>query len=48
MIDDHYCQTGETSLMVACTEGHLDIVTYLVDHGADLEAINDVRTFLTF
>ena len=33
---------GDTALMWASQNGHLDIVAILVDHGADIHAVNEV------
>ena len=31
-----YDYDGRTALGLACSEGHLDIVKYLINHGADV------------
>lgn len=33
---------GETPLHVACGHGHLDVAVLLIEHGADIYAMNDV------
>ena len=34
------CQRGNTALMVAACNGHTDVITYLLDKGANVNAIN--------
>ena len=34
------CQRGNTALMVAACNGHTDVITYLLDNGANVNAIN--------
>ena len=36
------CQDGNTPLMIAAREGHLPVVGYLLERGADMEAKNVV------
>ena len=36
------CQRGNTALMVAACNGHTDVITYLLDNGADVNAVNQV------
>jgi hypothetical protein len=38
----YHCKRGKTSLMVAAEHGQLDIVHYLVDRGASIEAVDVV------
>ncbi len=38
-----YVQNGFTPFHMACQEGHRDIVSLLLKHGADLQAVNKVR-----
>jgi ankyrin repeat protein len=35
-------QDGKTALMGACAGGHLSVVNYLVDRGADIDATDNV------
>ena len=34
----YFLQNGGTALMNACEGGHLDVVRYLIDQGADINA----------
>ena len=34
------CQRGNTALMVAACNGHTDVITYLLEKGANVNAIN--------
>ena len=38
-------QHGNTPLMYGASNGHLEVVEYLLEKGADLEARNTVRKF---
>ena len=40
-------QDGFTPLMHAAMEGHLPVVEYLVEKGADMEAKNDVNDVIS-
>ena len=49
--DDEYSielnyQSGKTSLHFACRHGFLDIVVILIDHGADVNLPDNVRTIV--
>jgi ankyrin repeat protein len=37
------CQDGDTPLHWACTNGFVDVVQVLLDHGADYSHANTVR-----
>ena len=39
-------QSGDTAVMRAAESGHLPVVEYLVDRGADIEAKNSVRAIV--
>jgi ankyrin repeat protein len=39
-------QYGDTAVMVAARNGHLSVVEYLVDRGADIEAKDRVRAIV--
>ena len=39
-----FSQTGCTPLMYAASVGHIDILNWLVEQGADLEKQNEVST----
>ena len=38
----HYMQNGSTALILAAQMGHTDLVTQLLDRGADVNATPDV------
>ncbi len=38
-------QDGWTALMIAAEKGHVNVVQYLVEAGANLEAVDTVRFF---
>ena len=40
-------QNGDTPLMLAVGEGHLPVVEYLVENGADIEAKNRVSDVIS-
>ena len=39
-------QCGDTAVMQAAQQGHLPVVEYLVDRGADIEAKHNVRAIV--
>ena len=39
-------QGGDTAVMQAASCGHLPVVEYLVDRGADIDAKDDVRAIV--
>ena len=42
--NDHLCpQIGNTALLNAAHEGHIDVVELLLTHGASVNLQNDVR-----
>ena len=41
-------QRGETALIIAAQEGHVEVVSLLLTAGADLEAANYVRNCLIY
>jgi len=42
----HFSQNGRTALLVAATKDRLDVVALLLDRGANIEAINNVKNII--
>ena len=42
------CRMGRNALNLAACNGHLGMVEFLLGHGFDLEAIDDVRLHLSY
>lgn len=40
---DHNCKVGYTALHMASKNGHKSAIEMLINHGADVNAVNDVR-----
>ena len=43
-----WLQNGDTALLLACQEGHIECVRYLVENGADIEAKDNVSNMCNF
>ena len=43
-----FCQSGRNALYLAACNGRLGMVEFLLGHGFDLEAIDDVRLRLSY
>ena len=40
-----FCQRYQTPLLVACSMGHRDTAIMLIDHGANISVVDQVRSY---
>ena len=40
-----FCQDYQTPLLVACSSGHGDTAIMLIDHGANISVVDQVRSY---